>query len=297
MASRPNLFAYVGDVMGVMGRGRRDKRNGLTGMRDHLHMSTSAIALEPRFMFDAAGVATAVDAVTHGPNADALFDTADNSVDQALLDAAAQATVSDTIPTSAAQPAQVIVEREPQAEAPLTILADAPRPATELPPTPQILREADPSATGGRIEVAFIDSNVADWQTLADGVKPGVEVVVLDGAADGLAQMAAWAEGKTGYDAIHVLSHGAEGQVRLGTLRLDSVAVAERAADLQTLGAALNADGDLLLYGCDVAGGDGETFLEAVRSATGADVAASDDNTGSDVFGGDWTLEAETGYV
>src|SRR3954469_22510505 len=102
MAGTLNLFACVGDVMGVMGRGRRDKRNGLTGMRDHLHMSTSAIALEPRFMFDAAGVATAVDAVTHDPNADAHFDTTDQSVDQALL-AAAQATESTTPPTPMAQ--------------------------------------------------------------------------------------------------------------------------------------------------------------------------------------------------
>ena len=78
--------------MGVMGRGRRDKRNGLTGMRDHLHMSTSAIALEQRFMFDAAGVATAVDAATHDPTVDTLFDTTDHAVDQALLAAAAQAT-------------------------------------------------------------------------------------------------------------------------------------------------------------------------------------------------------------
>lgn len=55
-------FASGGEVvMGVMGLGRRGKRGGLTGMRDHLHMSTSVIALEPRFMFDAAGVATAVD--------------------------------------------------------------------------------------------------------------------------------------------------------------------------------------------------------------------------------------------
>src|SRR3954454_25066040 len=100
MAHGPNLFAYVGDVMGVMGRGRRDKRNGLAGMRDHLHMSTSAIALEPRFMFDAAGVATAADAVAHDPTVDAHLDTADHAVDQKLLDAAAQATESGGTDTS-----------------------------------------------------------------------------------------------------------------------------------------------------------------------------------------------------
>src|SRR3954468_1054468 len=108
MAGTLNLFAYVGDVMGVMGRGRRDKRNGLAGMRDHLHMSTSAIALEPRFMFDAAGVATAADAVTHDPAADALFDTTDHSVDRALLDAAAQATEAGESSTSAAKPTESV---------------------------------------------------------------------------------------------------------------------------------------------------------------------------------------------
>ncbi|WP_158047092.1 LEPR-XLL domain-containing protein [Skermanella pratensis] len=60
--------------MGVMGLGRRGKRGGLTGMRDHLHMSTSVIALEPRFMFDAAGVATAVDATVLDTGVDPLFD-------------------------------------------------------------------------------------------------------------------------------------------------------------------------------------------------------------------------------
>lgn len=77
-------------------------------------------------------------------------------------------------------------------------------------------------------EVAFIDTSVADWQVLADGVKAGVEVVLLDAAADGLAQMAAWAEGKSGYDAVHVLSHGAEGQVQLGTLTLDTATAEAR---------------------------------------------------------------------
>jgi hypothetical protein len=151
--------------MGVMGRSRRDKRKGLTGMRDHLHMSTSAIALEQRFMFDAAGVATAADAVVHDPTVDALFDTTDHSVDQQLLDAAAQATE----------------------------LLEAPPPAAEAAPVPQVLREADPAQNDGRTEVVFIDTGVTDWQVLAEGVKDGVEVVLLDSSGDGLAQMAAGA--------------------------------------------------------------------------------------------------------
>jgi hypothetical protein len=95
-------------------------------------------------------------------------------------------------------------------------------------------------------EVAFVLDNVADWQTLAAGVRPGVEVVVLDATGDGLAQMAAWVQGKSGYDAIHVLSHGNVGAVTLGTLNLDHSAVLKRSGDLASLGRALTADGDLL---------------------------------------------------
>ncbi|PWC84599.1 hypothetical protein AEJ54_29370, partial [Azospirillum sp. Sp 7] len=158
-------------------------------------------------------------------------------------------------------------------------------------------RPADPTANGGRKEAVFIDTGLADWQTLMAGVAAGIEIVLLDGSADGLAQMAAWAAGRSGYDAIHVLSHGAAGQVRLGALLLDTAAVADRAAELAALGGALTQTGDILLYGCDVAGGNGASFIAALAEATGADVAASTDRTGSFAIGANWTLEAGTGSL
>jgi hypothetical protein len=73
-----------------------------------------------------------------------------------------------------------------------------------------------------RHEVAFIDSSITDYQSLLAGIRPGVEVVLLDAAQDGLAQMAAWAQSHTGFDAIHVLSHGAESQLLDHTYRARS---------------------------------------------------------------------------
>ncbi|QCN96116.1 DUF4347 domain-containing protein [Azospirillum argentinense] len=160
-----------------------------------------------------------------------------------------------------------------------------------------IPRPADPTANGGRMEAVFIDTGLADWQTLMAGVAAGIEIVLIDGSADGLAQMAAWAAGRSGYDAIHVLSHGAAGQVRLGALLLDTAAVAGRSAELAALGGALTQTGDLLLYGCDVAGGNGASFIAALAEATGADVAASTDRTGSFAIGANWTLEAGIGSL
>ncbi|MBY4677661.1 DUF4347 domain-containing protein [Marinobacterium arenosum] len=143
----------------------------------------------------------------------------------------------------------------------------------------------------GRYEVVFIVDNVTDFESLAAAVTPGVEVVVLDSRDDGLRQMADYLAGQSGIDAIHLISHGAEGQVNLGALTLDTATAEARAADLQTLGAALSAEGDLLLYGCEVAAGDGQTFVAALSELTGADVAASTDLTGAAALGGDWQLE------
>lgn len=155
------------------------------------------------------------------------------------------------------------------------------------------IRAADGSLNDGRSEVVFIDTSIEDWQTLADGVKSGMEVVLLDGSSDGLAQMAAWAEGKSGYDAIHILSHGTEGQVRLGTLTLDTATTGARTTDLAAIGAALTAEGDLLFYGCSVASGTGEVFIGEIARLTEADVAASTDLTGSSSLKGNWILESK----
>ena len=61
---------------------------------------------------------------------------------------------------------------------------------------------------------------------------------------------------------------------------------------------AFSAQGDLLLYGCDLAASaDGRQLLDDLALLTGADVAASDDRTGSIALGGDWQLEQRVGQV
>ncbi|WP_349573323.1 DUF4347 domain-containing protein, partial [Azotobacter salinestris] len=158
-----------------------------------------------------------------------------------------------------------------------------------------------PSATqpdaAGR-EVAFIDSRLAGYQELLAAIRSDVQVVVLDGAGNALEQMAQWAESHEGYSAIHLIGHGSSGSLQLGSLQLQEDTIAEQQTLLARLGAALGEEGDILLYGCDVAAGDqGATFIAALAEATGADVAASLDATGSASRGGDWELEYQSGSV
>src|SRR5690606_2509720 len=110
-----------------------------------------------------------------------------------------------------------------------------------------------------------------------------VEIVVLDAGRDGLEQIADWmAEQSGSVDAIHIISEGSVGEIWLGSSTLSDRNIDDRAGDLAVIGAGLAEDGDILLYGCDVAGGsDGLAFLGRLAELTGADVAASDDATGS----------------
>ena len=160
-----------------------------------------------------------------------------------------------------------------------------------------------PAARAGSVaarEVVFVDGAVVDHEVLVAGVRLGVETVRLDPAGDALAQMAAWAETHSGYEAIHVVSHAAPGALRLGGASLDGVALRDPAVagQLARLGRALNRGGDLLLYGCELAKGEaGAHFVAELAQVTGADVGASDNKTGAAAKGGDWVLEVHHGEL
>ena len=97
---------------------------------------------------------------------------------------------------------------------------------------------------------------------------------------------------------MHVISHGGPGHLQLGSSVVDAVALREAADGFEVWRRALTEDADLLVYGCDVAAGDGgRAFIDALSQLTGADVAASDDLTGSAALGGDWQLEYVTGGI
>src|SRR3990172_470031 len=148
------------------------------------------------------------------------------------------------------------------------------------------------------LQIAFVDTRLSDWQMLVAGLDPSVEVILLDAERDGVLQIAEALEGRSGVDAIHVLSHGAGGTLFLGSSVLTADNLDDHSSSLATIGQALRETGDLLLYGCNVAEAEaGQSFIEALAQYTQADVAASTDLTGSTSLGGDWVLEANAGAI
>jgi hypothetical protein len=148
-----------------------------------------------------------------------------------------------------------------------------------------------------RREVVIVDPSVADYQTLLDGLSPDVEVIVLGQNAT-LTDIAAALEGYSGIDGLHLISHGNVGALHFGGEVFTLNEVAGQLDTLSLIGSTLNEGGDFLLYGCYVGSdGTGRAFIEALATATGVDVAASSDLTGSSVLGGDWDLEQTVGEI
>lgn len=144
-------------------------------------------------------------------------------------------------------------------------------------------------------EVFFVDASVTDAQTLIDGLPEGAEVVLLNGTEDGFSQMADYLSGQQGIDAIHIISHGSDGNLHAGSTALNAGNMKAYSTVLRSIGQSLTAEGDILLYGCDIGMGEvGQAFVSELAQLTDADVAASDDTTG---VNGDWELEVASGSI
>ncbi len=162
---------------------------------------------------------------------------------------------------------------------------------------------AHPALTANT-EVIFVDVRVPVYQSLIDDITAQaasgqrLEVVVIGADEDGVTRVDQTLGGRQDIAAIHIISHGQAGSVELGATRLDSDTLMARAPEIAAWGSALAADGDILLYGCDVAEGSaGRLFVDQLAALTGADVAASDNLTGNASLGGDWTLEVQVGAI
>ena len=163
-------------------------------------------------------------------------------------------------------------------------------------PLPAAL-ESHPELSAKR-SIVFFEADVDNYQALLAGLPPNIEVHILDAGQDGLALMAQVLAERSDIDSLHIVSHGSEGAVSLGSLALTTDALPTRGDDLATIRAALAPDADILLYGCNVgAGTNGAAFVAALAKATGADVAASSDLTGAAELGGDWMLEQTSGTI
>ena len=156
---------------------------------------------------------------------------------------------------------------------------------------------AAPAPSAAR-ELLVIDARLEGSQLLAAAASPNAQVLLIAPGEDGL-QAISQALGQLGQvDSIQILSHGAPGSFQLGSRTVSVDADASLRAAVSAWKGALTADADILLYGCRVGDGvEGQRLVQNLADWTGADVAASDDDTGAAARGGDWQLETHAGAI
>ena len=158
------------------------------------------------------------------------------------------------------------------------------------------------AAVASGVELVIVDAAVEDKNVILNQIDISngrtLEVITLDADGDGVDQISAALAGRSDIAALHIVSHGADGELQLGNTLLDASQLAARSAEIARWGDALNYSADILLYGCDVAAdAKGEAFVRRLSALTRADVAASNNVTGNAKFGGDWKLEYAVGRI
>ena len=213
--------------------------------------------------------------------------------ERVLLDAAGAVTVVDAQDDTADDAQESAREQHRQEQEDLTSLGAALGESQNNSDTGDAAVDAGP-------EILFVDSQVEDVDQLLANLSDDIEVYFIDPDEDGVAFIAdVLANSEKIYSAVHIVSHGDSGELRLGnsTLTQDSL-TGDTFDNVKSWGGSLTETGDILIYGCSVAEGeDGLAFVEQLAAITGADIAASTDDTGAAALGGDWDLEVSAGEV
>jgi uncharacterized delta-60 repeat protein len=184
------------------------------------------------------------------------------------------------------------------------VLNDPALTSETTPPEIEVCSSLDPSLIETKNEIIFVDSRVDDYQSLIDDItsnsKSGAnfEVILLDGNKDGIAQITDTLSHYQNLDSVHLISHGSDGSIDLGSNQLNFQTLTQNQEQIKSWGDAFAANGDFLIYGCNVAETQfGQSFIDYLSNLTKTDVAASNDATGFSGIGADWNLEYQTGSI
>ncbi len=175
--------------------------------------------------------------------------------------------------------------------------------AEDVPADVQAVEQQEQQVDVAR-ELILVNGNVQDAeQLLAEFINEhqgrSFEIQFLDPNSDGIQQITDLLNSSPiEYTAIHVISHGVDAEVQLGSTWLRAENLNQYAAQIASWSDSFSENGDLLFYGCNLAESTtGQNLIENISILTGADVAASINQTGHAELGGDWELEATTGVI
>ncbi|MCA9012136.1 MAG: DUF4347 domain-containing protein, partial [Planctomycetaceae bacterium] len=155
---------------------------------------------------------------------------------------------------------------------------------------------ADPNqvgtATEHTLELVFLDSSVSNLDQIISDLKTEnaadssrtLEYIMLDSTRDGIAQITSALLNFNGIDGMHIVSHGSDGQVQLGSMTLSLANLDRYRTAISAWQHSMSDKADILIYGCDVAASDnGQELLSQLSDLTQTDVASGEGFAAADV--------------
>ncbi len=234
------------------------------------------LALEPRYLYDGAGLITGFEGLAE-PD---------------LMDAEP---ILEPVPDNT-NPPDLFTEEKKEAQSHDTSDDSTQEDSASSEHTdslPSILEDPVEQQT----DIVIIDSGVEDVQILTQELSEHADIYILESDRDGVVQINEILNLNEDVDALHIFSHGSSGSVNLGNIKLSTDNFEKYGNLLQDWGDSLSPEGEIQFYGCHVGAGEsGTDFISQLSELTGADVAASTDSSGTRV-GENWELEKSIGII
>jgi hypothetical protein len=136
----------------------------------------------------------------------------------------------------------------------------------------------DPSTV--RHEIVFVSENVDGYEQIVESILVEeneyrqIDLIVLDRELDGVEQIGVFLGTSGKVDVVHIISHGIDGAVNLGSAWLCHDTLENYAGIIGAWQDSLTEGASVLLYGCNLAETEeGREFVENFSQLAGVDVA------------------------
>ncbi|WP_204102616.1 MULTISPECIES: CHAT domain-containing protein, partial [Spirulina sp. CCY15215] len=162
--------------------------------------------------------------------------------------------------------------------------------------SPTVMRFGE---VGESWDYTFIDDRADNPYQLLYGGEAGTVSRLIHRSEDGIAKISEVLDfAEKPVDTLTLVAEGNAGELWLGKDFITAQNIQQYRTQLESWRESLSSTADILLYSCFTAlGAVGESLVGQIAEATGVDVAASVDATGSANYGGNWALEYATGAI
>ncbi|ANL30134.1 serralysin-like metalloprotease domain-containing protein (plasmid) [Rhizobium phaseoli] len=145
-------------------------------------------------------------------------------------------------------------------------------------------------------EIAFIDQCINDLETFLSALRPEVEAIVLSDGEPAIRQMARHLSTYSRLERVHVVAHGAPGEIRFSSGTVSERDIAGSTDVFAKIGAALGENGSMQLWCCATGKNEvGKSFAQFLHRCLSRSVAAASGFIGAVALGGSWCLDLQFG--